>query len=191
MATENNTNTTYEVSPEAEYNFYLIEAPIADFAEFAGIELDEAVNRRIEAARQTVNLSQVNVDVRLLNQPQGKMIGLATVEYHGFRMDGFKVFNGEKGLFLGEPTTRDGRTNNFVKTIRVAGDELRDTLNKKAYEGYTVAVEKLYARVTQAHGMEVKPRIKDALAEGQRQAAAHNAQNPPQQGQPVVSGERG
>ena len=128
------------------------------------------------------DLSQINVDVRLLTQPQGKMIGLASVEYHGFRMDGFKVFNGEKGLFLGEPTVRDGRTNNFVKTIRVTGDELRDALNRKAYEGYTVAVEKLNARVATAQNMEVKPRIKDELAEGKKWAAEQNGQSSPQRG---------
>ena len=35
----------------------------------------------------------LQVDVRLLGTPQGKLIGLATVEYYGFRMDNFKVFN--------------------------------------------------------------------------------------------------
>jgi len=95
------------------------------------------------------NLSQINVDVRLLTQPQGKMIGLATVEYHGFKMDGFKVFNGEKGLFLGEPTVRDGRTNNFVKTIRVTGDELRevefastDELERFCQTGFEISLVK-------------------------------------------------
>ena len=128
------------------------------------------------------DLSQINVDVRLLTQPQGKMIGLASVEYHGFKMDGFKVFNGEKGLFLGEPTIRDGRTNNFVKTIRISGEELRGALNQKAYEGYMVAVEKLNARVATAQNMTVKPRIKDELAEGKKWAAEQNGKSSPQHG---------
>ena len=178
MAKEKTTNTSaaaQEVSDQAEYNFYLLEAPIADFAQFAGIELDEAVSRRIEAARQIVDVSQIEVNVRLLNQPQGKMIGLANVQYHGFNMDNFKVFNGENGLFLGEPTVRDGKSNNFVKSIRVQGSELREALNQKAFEGYKVAVEKLNARVAEAKSMEVKPSMKDQYANGARQAAEYNA----------------
>ena len=103
----------------------------------------------------------LQVDVRLLGTPQGKLIGLATVEYHGFRMDNFKVFNGENGLFLGEPTIRDTRSNGYVKTIHVRGEELRNALNQKALEGYNAAVEKLVAR-----------------AEGARRAARENAARP-------------
>lgn len=120
----------------------------------------------------------LQVDVRLLGTPQGKLIGLATVEYHGFRMDNFKVFNGENGLFLGEPTIRDTRSNGYVKTIHVRGEELRNALNQKALEGYNAAVEKLVARAAEARSMEVKPSVKEQLAEGARQAARENAARP-------------
>lgn len=120
----------------------------------------------------------LQVDVRLLGTPQGKLIGLATVEYHGFRMDNFKVFNGENGLFLGEPTIRDTRSNGYVKTIHVRGDELRNALNQKALEGYNAAVEKLVARAAEARSMEVKPSVKEQLAEGARRAARENAARP-------------
>lgn len=120
----------------------------------------------------------LQVDVRLLNVPQGKLIGLATVEYHGFRMDNFKVFNGENGLFLGEPTIRDPRSNGFVKTIHVKGEELREALNQKALEGYNAAVEKLVARANEARSMEVKPSVREQLAEGVRRAARENAARP-------------
>lgn len=120
----------------------------------------------------------LQVDVRLLGTPQGKLIGLATVEYHGFRMDNFKVFNGENGLFLGEPTIRDPRSNGFVKTIHVKGEELREALNQKALEGYNAAVEKLVARANEARSMEVKPSVREQLAEGVRRAARENAARP-------------
>jgi len=120
----------------------------------------------------------LQVDVRLLGTPQGKLIGLATVEYYGFRMDNFKVFNGENGLFLGEPTIRDTRSNGFVKTIHVRGEELRAALNQKALEGYNAAVEKLVARAAEARSIEVKPSVKEQLAEGGRQAARENAARP-------------
>lgn len=117
----------------------------------------------------------LKVDVRLLGEPQGKLIGLATVEYHGFLMDNFKLFNGENGLFLGEPTIRNGRSNSFVKTIHIKGDELREALNQKAFEGYNAAVEKLVARAAAAKDMEIKPSVKEQLAEGKQQAAKENA----------------
>lgn len=120
----------------------------------------------------------LQVDVRLLNVPQGKLIGLATVEYHGFRMDNFKVFNGENGLFLGEPTIRDPRSNGFVKTIHVRGEELREALNQKVLEGYNAAVEKLVARAAEARSMEIKPSVKEQLAEGARRAARENIVRP-------------
>ena len=120
----------------------------------------------------------LQVDVRLLGTPQGKLIGLATVEYHGFRMRNFKVFNGENGLFLGEPTIRDTRSNGYVKTIHVRGEELRNALNQKALEGYNAAVEKLVARAAEARSMEVKPSVKEQLAEGARRAARENAARP-------------
>lgn len=122
----------------------------------------------------------LQVDVRLLGTPQGKLIGLATVEYHGFRMDNFKVFNGENGLFLGEPTIRDPRSNGFVKTIYVKGEELRNALNQKALAGYHTAVKKLVARADEAQSMKVKPSVKEQLAEGARQAARENTARPAQ-----------
>lgn len=131
-----------------------------------------------EAKAPVIDFEALKVDVRLLGTPQGKLIGLATVSYHGFEMDNFKVFNGENGLFLGEPTVRDGRSNNFVKTIRVRGDELRDTLNKKALDGYNAAVEKLVARVNAAKSMEVKPSVREQIADGAKQAAKENAARP-------------
>lgn len=82
-----------------------------------------------------IDLEALKVDVRLLGTPQGKLIGLATVSYHGFEMDNFKVFNGENGLFLGEPTIRDSRSNGFVKTIHIRSEELREALNKKSIGG--------------------------------------------------------
>ena len=120
----------------------------------------------------------LQVDVRLLGTPQGKLIGLATVDYHGLRMYNFKVFNGENGLFLGEPTIRDTRSNGYVKTIHVRGEELRNALNQKALEGYNAAVEKLVARAAEARSMEVKPSVKEQLAEGARRAARENAARP-------------
>lgn len=122
-----------------------------------------------------LDLEALKVNVRLLGTPQGKLVGLATVEYHGFIMDNFKVFNGENGLFLGEPTVRDERSNGFVKTIYVKGEELRTALNQKALEGYNAAVEKLVARAAAAQNMEVKPSVRDQLAEGKQQAVRENA----------------
>lgn len=179
--TQATTDAALEVIDQAEYNHFLTEAPIEDFAQYAGISIDEAVNRRIEAARQTIDPSQLGVNVRLLTEPQGKMIGLATVSYQGFYMDGFKVFNGENGLFIKEPTIRDNRTGNFVKSIRVSGDELRAALNQKTFEAYKTAVNVLAARAAEAAKAEVRPSelrqpsYREQYSRAAQQAAAHNA----------------
>jgi len=144
-----------------------------------------------QEVKPTANLEEINVDVRLLGTPQGKMIGLATVEYHGFKMDNFKVFNGENGLFISEPTVRDNRSNNFFKTIYVTNKELKDALNQKAFDGYNLAVEKLNARVAEAKKMEVKPSMKEQFANGAKQAAEHNAKASPGKGDKTKAVELG
>ena len=65
-----------------------------------------------------------------------------------------------------------------MKTIHVRGEELRNALNQKALEGYNAAVEKLVARAAEARSMEVKPSVKEQLAEGARRAARENAARP-------------
>jgi DNA-binding cell septation regulator SpoVG len=177
-----------EVADQTEF---IMTAPIADVAKNFNVSVDEAVQMRVEAAQRTAALSEIAVNVRLLNNPQGKLIGLASVEYHGFHMDNFKVFNGENGLFLGEPTMRDGHSNNFVKTIRVTGEELRTALNQKALEGYNAAVEKLVARAAEARSMEVKPSMQKQFADGAKQAEAHNAALPQKGGGKAKSAELG
>ncbi len=128
-----------------------------------------------EQSTPVLDLEALQVDVRLLGEPQGKLIGLATVEYQGFVMDNFKVFNGENGLFLGEPTIRNGKSNSFVKTIHIKSAELREALNQKTLEGYNAAVEKLISRAAAAKDMEVKPSVKEQIAEGKQQVAKENA----------------
>ena len=77
-------------------------------------------------------------------------------------------------MFIGEPKIRNGRSNSFVKTIHIKGDELRQALNQKTLEGYNAAVEKLIARAAAAKDMEIKPSVKEQLAEGKQQAAQEN-----------------
>ena len=45
-------------------------------------------------------------------------------------------------------------------------------------DSYNAAVEKLVARAAAAKDMEVKPSVKEQLAEGDRQAARENAARP-------------
>jgi len=135
-------------------------------------------NTGAAAAKTVPDFSDIAVNVRLLNEPQGKHIAMASVQYHGFNMDNFKVFNGENGLFLGEPTVRDGKSNSFVKTIRVSGDELKEVLNQKALEGYNAAVDKLIARAADAKNMEVRPSMQKQMADASIEANRHNADRP-------------
>ena len=137
-----------------------------------------AADTNTATAKTTPDFSDIEVNVRLLNQPQGKHIAMASVQYHGFNMDNFKVFNGENGLFLGEPTVRDGKSNNFVKTIRVSGDELKAVLNQKALDGYNAAVDKLIARAAEAKTMEVRPSMQKQMDAAAKEAERYNADRP-------------
>lgn len=158
----------------AELRRLIFEAPIAELAKNQGISIDEAVSLRVEQA--VAEATQVEVNVRAI-EPRGKLIGLAEVKIGGLRVDDFKVFNGDDGLFLGPPSVKDpSMRGGFRRTARADGD-LQAVLDSKALEGYNAAVEKLVARAAAAQSMSVKPRsIKEQLDEAGKEAAKGNAE---------------
>lgn len=126
---------------------------------------------------QAAPMPEVEVNVRPI-EPQGKMIAMADVKIGGLTVEGFKVFNGDNGLFVGAPSIKDPSTRSgWRRTARISED-LQPILNEKAFEGYNAAVEKLVARATAAQAMAVKPSIHEGLREGAEQAARDNAERP-------------
>lgn len=89
----------------AEERRWLFEAPIAELAEVKGVSIDEAVKMRTDAILQEA-VVPITVSVRPI-EPQGKLIGFASVNFGGVVIDDFKVVDGKNGIFLGAPSKPD------------------------------------------------------------------------------------
>lgn len=109
----------------AEERRWLFDAPIAELAEVKGVTVDEAVKLRTDAILQEAAVP-IEVTVRPI-EPQGKLIGFASVNYGGVVIDDFKVVDGKNGIFLGAPSKPDptSRTG-YRSTVRIND---RATLN--------------------------------------------------------------
>lgn len=156
--------------------YLLMEAPIAEMAEAFNMSIDDAVKARVNAAVEVA--MQIEVNVRPI-EPRGKLIGVAEVKMNGLSVDDFKVFNGDKGLFVGAPSKPDSSTRSgFRRTAHIYDENLQAVLDSKALEGYNAAVEKLVARAAAAQAMSVKPSIREAIKAGAEQAAQDNTTRP-------------
>jgi DNA-binding cell septation regulator SpoVG len=171
--TGKNTAAAQEASDQAEYNLYLTEAPIADFAGYAGISIDEAVNRRVAAALEAAPL-KLDVQVWPI-EPKGNLMGFASLKINnGFVVDDFKVLQGEKGLFVGMPSKPDGK-GGYRDTARPITKEFRAGLTQAVTAAYREAVERLQSRAAALPPPEKKQPVREQLENGAKQAAAHNA----------------
>lgn len=186
MATNTNVKTATQTTPvdmdtragqDAEA-YLLFEAPIAELAGALKVDIDEAVRLRVEAALGAAPM-KVEVNVRPI-EPMGKMIGIASVNFGGgLVVDDFKVFNGEKGLFVGAPSKPDNSTRSgYRRTARIIDDKLQEALDSAAYDSYNAEVAKLQARAAAVRSTPDKPRIKEQLEKAGQEAARDNAARP-------------
>jgi len=151
----------------------LFEAPIAELAESHGVSVDEAVKMRVSAAVEAAPL-KVEVNVRPI-EPRGKLIGVASVNFGGVVVDDFKVFNGEKGLFVGAPSKPDNSTRSgYRRTARITDNRVQEALDNAAFDAYNAEVEKLQTRAAAVSAPE-KPRIREQLDKAGQEAAKDNA----------------
>lgn len=129
----------------AEERRWLFDAPIAELAEVKGVTVDEAVKLRTDAILQEAAVP-IEVTVRPI-EPQGKLIGFASVNYGGVVIDDFKVVDGKNGIFLGAPSKPDptSRTG-YRSTVRINDRATQERLNAAGAQAYHSAVEKLIAR---------------------------------------------
>lgn len=152
----------------------LLEAPIAELAENQGISIDEAVALRVEQAIAAAP-RPVEVTVRPI-EPQGKLIGFASVNFGGVVVDDFKVVNGKNGVFLGAPSKPDAYARSgYRSTARVTDRALQEQLDKAAAEGYSVAVEKLIARAEAARPAPIREQMEKAAQAAAKENAAWTA----------------
>ena len=131
----------------AEERRWLFDAPIAELAEVKGVSIE----------------------------PQGKLIGFASVNFGGVVIDDFKVVDGKNGIFLGAPSKPDpaSRTG-YRATVRIPDRATQERINAAGVEAYHAAVEQLVAR---AQAVRPAP-IKEQMAEAAKQAGKGNAARP-------------
>ena len=80
----------------AEMRRLIFDAPIQELADAQGISIDEAVQLRVEKNLEAAEVP-IEVSVRPI-EPQGKLIGFASVNIGGIVIDDFKVVNGKNGI---------------------------------------------------------------------------------------------
>ena len=174
MANTKTAATTAPVLDEAaELRRLLLEAPIAELAENQGISIDEAVRLRVEQSVAAATAPQVSV--RPI-EPQGKLIGFASVNFGGVVVDDFKVVNGQNGVFLGapskpDPTSRSG----YRATVRINDRATQERLNAAGVQAYNMAVEKLLARAEAVRPAPIREQMDKAGKEAAQKNAARSA----------------
>ena len=158
---------------QEDFRRLLFEAPIAELAENQGISIDEAVRLRVEQAVAEATAHQVTV--RPI-EPQGKLIGFASVNIGGVVVDDFKVVDGKNGVFLGAPSKPDptSRTG-YRTTARVTNRDLQAQLDRAAAQGYNQAVEKLLARAEAVRPASIREQMAQAAKEAGKENAARSA----------------
>jgi len=177
-----NTNASLEVSDQAEYMRYLKEADIADFAKYAGIDINEAVQRRVDNAVDetytTLSKTQASIEVTARPiTPIKNLVGFATVKFNdNFVVEDFKILQNEKGIFVGMPSKPDKNSEKgYRDTAKPITAAFRTELTEAVTEAYHAAVEKLQNR---AANVTPPQSIKEQLADGAKQAAKGNANRP-------------
>ena len=148
----------------AEERRWLFDAPIAELAEVKGVTVDEAVKLRTDAILQEAAVP-IEVTVRPI-EPQGKLIGFASVNYGGVVIDDFKVVDGKNGIFLGAPSKPDptSRTG-YRSTVRINDRATQERLNAAGAQAYHSAVEKLIARAEAVRPTPIKEQMAQAARE--------------------------
>jgi DNA-binding cell septation regulator SpoVG len=180
MAINKNSNAALEVSDQAEYMHYLKSAPIMDFAKYSGISLDEAVQRRVDAAVENAPL-KMEISVRPI-EPQGNLYGFASVNLGGVKVDDFKIVQNSKGeLFVGMPSKPDKNSETGYRNTVFVNKDIREPFNAMIIHEYTKTVEQAQARAANsipAPQEPPPPRIVEQVKKAQKEADKHNAALP-------------
>lgn len=159
----------------AEEKRWIFEAPIAEMAEVMNLSIDEAVKLRVEKNLEEATLP-INITVRPI-EPQGKVLGFASVNFGGVVVDDFKIVDGKNGIFLGAPSKPDptSRTG-YRSTVRITDRALQERLNVAATDSYHMAVEKLVAKAEAIRPTPIKEQMEKAAKEADK--ANHTRSTP-------------
>ena len=197
MVIDPNKVVTKELSLEEEQEF-MWTAPIAEVAKYLGVDLDLAVQLRVDeavsrtydkiAARQGVIAEDMynkwalefeqpafEVTVRPI-EPQGNLYGFASVTIGGIRIDDFKIIASKDGdLFVGMPSKADKTSKTGYRNTVFVDKDLREEFSDAVLGEYHAAVEQARSRATNTKAAPDKPRMADQMAKANKEAERHNA----------------
>ena len=122
----------------------------------------------------------LKLDVRVRPiAPMGNLLGYASVTIgDSFKIDGFRICSGEKGLYVNMPSTQD-RNGTWKDVCWPVTADFRRQLNDALIEGYSTAIENLQATLDATRGTAEKPSLAGALKENAGKAKAQPAKTAP------------
>ena len=178
MSIDQNSNAALEVSDQAEYNQMLLAAPIAELAEYLGVDIDEAVNMRVMAMVESTP-PKLEITARPV-EPKGNLMGFASVKIGSVTVDDFKIAANKDGqLFVGMPSKPDSKSRTgYRNTVRI-DKEYRDDFNAAVLSAHYDAVARQAERAEKMQSATDKPRMAEQMDKAEKQAAEHNAAMPP------------
>jgi len=184
MAIDQNSNAELEVKDQSEYMRFLKTAPITEFAAYAGIDIDEAVKRRVASAivdvvRTESTPPKMDISVRPI-EPQGNLYGFASVTVSGIKIDDFKIVENKDGeLFVGMPSKPDKTSNTGYRNTVFVEKEFRDDFTAVVIGKYHEAVEQAKSRAANFKSAADKPeRMATQVKKAAKEAEKHNAALP-------------
>ena len=167
-----------EQAPNGRY--YLLDAPIAELADYAGVDIDEAVKIRVDAALKAAPMN-MEVTARPI-APQGNLYGFASVKIGGVTVDDFKVLADKDGkLFVGAPSKPDRSGKTGYRNVAHIDKDFRADFSAAVLSAHYDAVEREQARAANlkaAPDKEKPPRIADQMKEAANRAERSNAERP-------------
>jgi DNA-binding cell septation regulator SpoVG len=160
--------------------YYLMVAPIAELAEYAEVDIDEAVKMRIAAILEAAP-PKMDITARPIEQ-QGNLYGFASVKIGGVTVDDFKIVGDKDGrLFVGMPSKPDKSSNTgYRNTVRV-DKELREDFTKAILGAHYDAVEREQDRAANLKATPDRKPIKEQIAEAAKEAGRGNTALPPKE----------
>lgn len=128
---------------------------------------------------ETMEGLKLDVRVRPV-APMGNLLAFANVTISDcFKIDGFRICSGEKGLYVNMPSTQDGQ-GKWRDVCWPVTAEFRKQLNDALIDGYGQAIENLQATLDATRGTADKPSVAGALKEN-----AGKVKNQPAKAAPV------
>jgi DNA-binding cell septation regulator SpoVG len=204
-----NVNTVTEINDD-EYMRLLRSGPIADFAEYIGVDIDLAVKLRIDdavdmtydkvALRQGVIAQDIytkwesehSADMVIAVRPivpQGNLFGFVSIKIGGITVDDIKILENKSGdLFVGMPSKPDKTSKTGYRNTVSIDKGMREIFNAAVLCAYRESVEQ--AKTHSAAGRGERAGQAGRAAAEQIGRAGHEEQTGRAAVEPSVRAER-